>query len=276
MRSLSAGVLLVAVLASLRAAAAWTFMHARLVPDFGLYVHGGTWFYPSPLGRLLGWSLGADGFAMLAAAASGALVVMVAELARRRGGSPIAAALLMALLPLGWVTVFAGVDSIALAFFVAALLYTGRPRWALVAVAIGLHFQLAPFALLLPAWTLTAAAFACFAAVPVLLAGALSDYGPLFGRLLDPVAALPAFAIMLLILGAQVAVLWPWLQARARVAAFVFVASAEGGLEHHVQVRYGLVVVAIASASVLKRSVLVGTRGRIGWRLNGYARAAAS
>jgi len=276
MRTLGAGVWLVAVLASLRAAAGWTYLHAQLRPDFHLYVHGGTWYYPAPLGRLLGWALGADGFAMLAAVASGALVVLVAELARRRGGSPIAAALLMALLPIGWVTFFAGVDSIALAFFLAALLYTGRLRWALVAVAVGLHLELAPLALLLPSWTITAAVVAAFASVPVLLAGAVSDYAPLFGRLLDPAAALSAFAVMLLLLAAQVAVVWPWLQARARVAAFAFVASAEAGLEHHVQVRYGLVVVAIASASVVRRSVLASSRGRIGWRLNGYARPVAS
>jgi hypothetical protein len=263
-----------AALAFGRAISGWVFFHARVTPDFETYTHGGLWWYPSPIGRLLGWSLGEDGFATLNAVSCGAMILLVARIARKNNSSETIASFAMLLLPVSWVIAYAGIDAFAVCLFLGAILASGRNRFILATLSVASHFQLLPFVLFIPEWTITAVFFAFVGGIAITIGGALSPYSPLFARIIHPESAITALLESLAIFSVQVALFWPWIQQRAKIAGLVMVASAECGLEHHVQTRYGLLIFVLASSMLIPRYSRVASG--LGWKLNGYAGSGAS
>lgn len=129
-------VLLLAVAAGVKAAAAHWLLGATLIPDTGLYAQGGVGLYPSPLGRLVGVG-GVGALALLNVGANVVAVLAAARIAGRLGGRPWLAAAVLTVSPLGVWSIFTGVDTAAAALIAAGLAW-GRGRfpwhwWAAVA-----------------------------------------------------------------------------------------------------------------------------------------------
>jgi hypothetical protein len=242
-------VLVVAVLVAARAELAWALLRLRAEPDFGLYTQGGLGLFPSPLGRALG-AAGAPAFALLGAAAAGLAVLFVAQLAAAHGTDPLRAALLFALLPLGWLTAAAGADSLGLAIFLGGLVLVRRGfgRRGVLAISAGVltHAQLAPFVLVSGVrWSRAALLTVVPIAIVCVVSLLLTPYSGVVVQLGQPAAVgafLVAFVIGgLLVLAASPTTSSTWLA--------VGIAAAECGAQHHFQARYFLPAFALACAS---------------------------
>jgi hypothetical protein len=241
------------VFAFCRAMAGYHSFGATLKPDFSLYTSGGIHVYPSPLGTALGSVVGPNGFVLLAALASSALILFVSY--HSVGLLPVVAA---TLLPLGWITFFAGVDSIAAAIFLFS--WVQRSTWkgrVGLALACTLHFALAPvLALLLIrrfarrlslALVLSVGALAIplvFAAGYLLLA---TPFGGLWAHLSYPLSILLYTAVTAVTAGAawQAVAVLPWVRVHGTAllydgAAAFSAGCLEAGFQLHAQARYCL------------------------------------
>jgi len=222
-----------ALVAVLRSVLAWSLFSAHLEPDLGLYSSGGWRLFPSPLGTLVGAIGGQDLVVVLSCLAAGGLVLLVGELAGARG------ALLALLLPIGWLPMFAGIDSIATVLLLASVLAGARWRWPLWLAACGLHLALVPLVAVVAyrkGYRLSVAALASTA----LAVAAMTPYGAILHRSLTD-RFLLAFALTGLIAGVH---LLPVVYGLARVGelwlvlGLVAAAALEAGLQQHRQIRY--------------------------------------
>lgn len=183
---------------------AWFMWEAQLLPDTALYVGGGIGFFPSPLGRVIG----SGGWLFLATAnaiAGAAVMVLVAVLAHRLGGSAVWAAVIAFLTPLSLWTIFAGVDTLGVAFLLLAfVLYDAKlTRWALLSalVAVGVHLSLLPIVLVGvilsgQSWRRTLGVGIGVAAFAVLML-LVTPYGGVMASLHRPVSAIAVTALTL-------------------------------------------------------------------------------
>ena len=123
-------------------------LHATLPPDTSLYLHSTSWFYPSPLGRLVGALGGYAGLAFITALSATFLHIFVAKLAERYRRDPVSAAWRILLFPAAWYLFACSVDAGAAFCLVAALAIDSRRiSLSLLAVAALFHLALLPSAL---------------------------------------------------------------------------------------------------------------------------------
>ena len=249
------GLALVALLAA-RSAFAWLEWRERLVPDDLLYVSGGGWLYPSPLGRLIGSLDGMTGLAILNVAGAVVLGLAVYQLAERLAGNgPFALACLL-LAPAGLYMDAAGVDAAAAGLFVAAVATKGWRSPALAIAACVLHVAIVPFALLLllRATSSTAVRVTCGLTGLALAGGVLllTPYRGVPRGFESP--ALVRWTTVTLILGVgPLAAVLIWLRPRLTPAgwfaiAVAVIAAIEAGAQGHLQIRYELPAVGLLGA----------------------------
>jgi len=127
-------------------------LHLTLPPDTGLYLHGGSWIYPSPLGRALGAAGGYAGLAFLTALCATLLPWVVYNLADSRGRDPLKAAWGIVKFPAAWYLFAVSIDAVA-AFFLVLAMTTKSRKIALLSLAFApmFHMALLPSALAIAA-----------------------------------------------------------------------------------------------------------------------------
>lgn len=125
--------------------------HATLPPDTSLYLHGSSWFYPSPLGRALGAGIGYTGMALLTSICAAAIPLIVYRIAKENGRDGRVAAWSVVLFPACWYLFAVSIDAIAAFFLVASLAVGKRLGIAFLLVAALLHLALLPSALAIAA-----------------------------------------------------------------------------------------------------------------------------
>lgn len=122
-------------------------LHATLPPDTSLYLHGPSWFYPSPLGRALGAIGGYAGLASLTILCAASIPFIAYKLARDNGRDGRVAAWSVFLFPASWYIFAVSIDTIAATFLVVSLIVPKRTGLVFLAVASLLHLALIPAAL---------------------------------------------------------------------------------------------------------------------------------
>lgn len=122
--------------------------HATLPPDTSLYLHGASWFYPSPLGRAVGAAFGYKGLAFLTALAASFLPYIVSRIARHGGRDERVAAWGVICAPACWYLFAVSIDAIAATALVLAILSTRKGMSAVLLISASLlHLALIPSAL---------------------------------------------------------------------------------------------------------------------------------
>jgi len=236
--------------------AAW---HAQLTPDTGLYVNGGSWWYPSVLGRAIGASTGYAGLAVLSVIAGGVVGWVLVDAVGRRG---VLAALLV---PAAWYLIPVGVDAAAAAC-ILLLVYRGgglARSLSLVAIATGLHVAALPLAVGVIAykwrhsrWVWSAIGLALVVAVTYSTA---TTYGEAYASLGAPGAMLRRAVLTLVyalgpivLIAAAVRGTVPRRGAALAAIALTAAGAAEASLVGTVQVRYALPGAVMYAAEALR------------------------
>ena len=227
-----AGVLIV------RAAEGWLRYRLILRPDTALYVQNAHWWYPSPIGRLIGAAGGVEllGWANFAAA------IAVAVLAAGWYGWRMTWCLVVA--PASLYLDVAGVDTLAVLLVLVALHRRSR---AIALLPLVVHPAAAVYSLpLVLRRASTAVKWAAVGlVVPVVVGAALSPYVGIVTRLgfspLGFVAGIAAVALPVGLLGSVGSGFRRRWRSDLLLGVFVSLPAAlEAAVEHHVQVRYGL------------------------------------
>jgi hypothetical protein len=120
-------------------------LRLTLPPDTSLYLHGGSWFYPSPLGRALGYIGGYAGLAFVTVLAAFYLPRIVARIAEDYGRDPSSAAWGIIKYPAVWYLAAVSIDGIAALFLVSSLaMRSKKTALPCLAIACMLHLALLP------------------------------------------------------------------------------------------------------------------------------------
>lgn len=128
------------------------YFRATLPPDTGLYLHGGSWLYPSPMGRFLGTIGGYQGMAFLTALSATFLPYLIGKLAEQNGRDRVAASWYVLLFPAAWYLFAVSVDAIAALFLVISIVVSDRKLSLLsLTIAALLHLALLPAVVLIAA-----------------------------------------------------------------------------------------------------------------------------
>ena len=136
------------ILSGVLALAGGVVFRATLPPDTSLYLHGASWFYPSPLGRALGAAFGYTGLAFLTALAATFLPYIVSKIARQGGRDERIAAWGIICAPACWYLFAVSIDGIAATVLILAILSTRKGMSAVLLLSASLlHLALIPSAL---------------------------------------------------------------------------------------------------------------------------------
>lgn len=127
-------------------------LHATIVPDTPLYLHSTSWFYPSPLGRLVGYVGGYPGLAFITALSALFMPFAVGKVAEKYGHDPVRSAWMIFFFPAAWYLFAVSVDAGAAFCLVSALAVESRRfSLSLLAIASLFHLALIPSALAIAA-----------------------------------------------------------------------------------------------------------------------------
>lgn len=252
-----------AAFSALRAYTVWYAYHEQLVPDTALYVHGGNWFYPSPIGRLIGEYGGFTGMEIATMVGGATLIYALAKISEVVGGSPALSTWVFSLCPVAFYLQPNSIDPLGASLCAWAIYFSLRQKHdydrayskLLTVVACFTHVAVAPIMLV---WSISRAGMAViltafFVAIPVGVGIALSPYGKILGGVTPSVyGGLSTFAI-----GYVCVAFYSWLFYRQRVTPAMFwmlaAAAFEAFMQGHVQIRYELLSVAVCIALVHKR-----------------------
>lgn len=242
------------------------YLHVYLRPDTMLYIHGESWFYPSPLGRLLGSVGGYSGMVLASGIAAFFLPQVVGRIAEDNGRNPVSAGWKALLFPAAWFMFPASVDPLA-ALLVLSALAVSRKASSLVLLALGvlLHLAIMPAALAIALTRFVRGGIATFFAASTCIAlGIAYLVATPYGALVSNHVNFSRFLLGgILTFGVGVTpVLWARSNReidRLFVAGIIVVAfgACEAAIQQHFQIRYCLpgCLILAAACSPLTRAL---------------------